>query len=183
MLFSKTKINKGFTLIELLVVISIIALLSSVIAVSVQDARNKGKVAKVKADFVQIRNAAELYKNDKGTYPANITDLVPQYLATATVNPFYVWSAAEQFMETCFIGTNGYKISTESENSSGCGFCGSSANLTEKETGKFFVYSTANLGSNNAKFFSKFIARLALSPPDTFNLFNGSGSYVYSCLE
>ncbi|MFA6297351.1 MAG: prepilin-type N-terminal cleavage/methylation domain-containing protein, partial [Candidatus Paceibacterota bacterium] len=69
--------KNGFTLIELLVVISIIALFSSVVLAAVKDARNKGNVAKVKADMIQIRNAAELYKNDKGSYPLYFSDLIP----------------------------------------------------------------------------------------------------------
>jgi prepilin-type N-terminal cleavage/methylation domain-containing protein len=40
-----TKQNKGFTLIELLVVISIVGLLSSIVLASLNDARNKARVA------------------------------------------------------------------------------------------------------------------------------------------
>jgi len=61
--------KSGFTLIELLVVISIIALLSSVIFASLNNARIKARDAQRMSDMSQIRNALELYKNDYGLYP------------------------------------------------------------------------------------------------------------------
>ncbi len=53
--------NRGFTLIELLVVIAIIGILSSIVLVSVDSARNKGANAAVYATFHQIANQAALY--------------------------------------------------------------------------------------------------------------------------
>ena len=49
----------GFTLIELLVVIAIIGILSSVVLVSLNSARQKGKDARVISDVQQIRTALE----------------------------------------------------------------------------------------------------------------------------
>jgi len=83
--------NKGFTLIELLVVISIISVLSTVVTASLQDARKKGNAAKALEDMNQIRNAAEMYRNDTGIDPwfdATNPALVPKYLPKAPVPPY-----------------------------------------------------------------------------------------------
>lgn len=65
--------NKGFTLIELLVVISIISLLSSVVLVSIQDAREKAIQTKFDQEFLGLRTAIELARADnRGEYPSYI---------------------------------------------------------------------------------------------------------------
>jgi len=58
---------KGFTLIELLVVIAIIGILSSIVLVSVNSARNKAKDAAVKSNLANLRVAAELFYDDTAT--------------------------------------------------------------------------------------------------------------------
>lgn len=61
--------KKGFTLIELLVVVSIIGLLVSVIMVSVNSARKKGRDAQRRSDVHQLVIALELYYDTYGVYP------------------------------------------------------------------------------------------------------------------
>lgn len=61
--------KKGFTLIELLVVISIVSLLSSIILVSIQDARAKGRDAAKIRSMLETRTALQMYFADKGYYP------------------------------------------------------------------------------------------------------------------
>ena len=119
--------REGFTLIELLVVISIISLLSTVILASLNDARTKSKVSKVKADMIQIRNAAELYKTDTGIYPATTTDMIPKYLATQPVSPFG--------------GNYGVMIENPPQINPPFIFCGTTANYNvELERNRLFVY-------------------------------------------
>jgi len=66
---------KAFTLIELLVVITVIGVLTGLLTVNLQDARERGRDAQRKANLKQIQNALELYKNDQDpqTYPDTAT--------------------------------------------------------------------------------------------------------------
>lgn len=66
------KKNKGFTLIELLVTMTIVAVLAALALVSLQGSRKGARDAKRKADLEEIRAALEMYRADRGDYPAAI---------------------------------------------------------------------------------------------------------------
>ncbi len=66
------KYQKGFTLIELLVVIAIIGILSSVVLASLNNARNKGSDANIKANLANSRAQAELYYDSSGNTYAGV---------------------------------------------------------------------------------------------------------------
>jgi len=68
------KYNKGFTLIELLVVIAIIGILAGLIIVSLGDATNQAKEAKIKSALDQLRPVAQLYYNKYGNYTSLAAD-------------------------------------------------------------------------------------------------------------
>lgn len=59
------KRSKGFTMIELMVVIAIIGILAAIILVSLSNARNAGKNAKIKSDIQQLRAIAITYQDIK----------------------------------------------------------------------------------------------------------------------
>lgn len=70
-MIKKIENTRGFTLIELLVVISIIGLLASIIFVSLDSARGKGKEAARKATLRQLQSAVELYFSNNASYPSS----------------------------------------------------------------------------------------------------------------
>jgi len=98
------KLSRGFTLIELIVVIAIIALLASIILVSLSNAQVKGRDSKRASDLAQTVRALELYRSNYDTYPDHggtqyggctssncltvLTDeLVPTYLSYIPLDP------------------------------------------------------------------------------------------------
>ena len=80
------KSSRGFTLIELLVVIAIIGILSSVVLVSLNSARNKGADAKIQTQLSQARAAAEIYYSGTGgnTYGSAQTTCAGMFADTAS---------------------------------------------------------------------------------------------------
>ncbi len=64
---------RAFTLMELLVVMSIIALLSTVVYASVTSARQKALVTKAGLTQKEMTKAAELYFDDMGFYPPDVS--------------------------------------------------------------------------------------------------------------
>ncbi|MCK5060012.1 MAG: type II secretion system protein [Candidatus Pacebacteria bacterium] len=101
----KKKHNLGFTLIELLVVISVISLLSSIVLVSLNNARIKARDVLRISDLKQLNLALTLYYDDNGEWPCLglsgndtfIDDqthclasaLVPNYISIIPTDPLY----------------------------------------------------------------------------------------------
>jgi prepilin-type N-terminal cleavage/methylation domain-containing protein len=87
--------KKGFTLIELLVVISIIALLSTLAVVSLNNARAKGRDAKRVSDIKQVQTALELRYADTTTYPTSVAGVDLGSAAAAKCLDTDGWSEAD----------------------------------------------------------------------------------------
>jgi prepilin-type N-terminal cleavage/methylation domain-containing protein len=92
---------KGFTLIELMVAVSIIVILSSVIAISATTSNQQGRDAKRQSDLRSLQAAVELYKQRNGRYPAGC---VP---ASAAANG---WSGQQGTDYACAGGSNEYIV-------------------------------------------------------------------------
>lgn len=107
--------KRGFTLIELLVVIAIIAILASIITVSLQTARAKGRDSKRIADIRTIQLALEEYYNDHGAYPITTASLAPTYLPNVPCDPNSNSSCSIPYKYTA------YNLTATSGGSSNCG--------------------------------------------------------------
>jgi general secretion pathway protein G len=90
--------KKGFTLIEILVAATIISVLSVVGVASYTSINKRSRDAKRKSDLEQVRSALEMYRVDKGSYPAGSTtgfrlltdldsSLVPDYMPSIPPDP------------------------------------------------------------------------------------------------
>jgi len=102
--FAKRKNNSGFTLIELLITIAVISIIAAVMVTNLGGQQKKARDAKRKADLNDIRNALQMYYNDKGQYPPStipgggyyanstdpqpwISDLVSSYIKELPTDP------------------------------------------------------------------------------------------------
>lgn len=71
---NRKSLQKGFTLIELLVVVAIIGILSSIVLVSLNSARQRGRDASAKGSMSSMRAQAEIYFDRIGSYTDLDTD-------------------------------------------------------------------------------------------------------------
>jgi prepilin-type N-terminal cleavage/methylation domain-containing protein len=71
--FKRSKSIIAFTIIELLVVIAIIGLLASILLISLNGAREKARRVTAFANIKQMQKALEMYFNDNGFYPPDIS--------------------------------------------------------------------------------------------------------------
>lgn len=140
--------QKGFTLIELLVVISIIGILSGLIAIGMSGATTAAQDSKKKATVDSIKKSLVIDKVDTGTYPieagctigidcANLDPVLLQYLP-ADLGATYTYESDGTGCTVSTILSNGHVYqydcltSTYSSNMPVNGACGSSngANLS-----------------------------------------------------
>jgi general secretion pathway protein G len=61
--------QRGFTLLEIMVVVAIIAIMSTVVVVSLVGNVDKAAVARAKSDIQSLTSALQLYKLDNFAYP------------------------------------------------------------------------------------------------------------------
>lgn len=83
MLNSLNHLRRGFTLVELLIVIIIIAVLAAVAIPKFANSSTRSKEAALRAELRLLRNAVELFKNDTGCYPAQLSHLTVEAGSTS----------------------------------------------------------------------------------------------------
>jgi type II secretion system protein G len=92
--------EEGFTLIELLIVIVILAILAAIVVFAVGTTTTNAKVAACNSDAKSVETAAEAYKAQNGSYPANMA-------ALSTVGPNGPWLRQPP---SATVAANGYTI-------------------------------------------------------------------------
>jgi len=66
-----SNVKKGFTLVEVIVVIAIIGILASFLVGAFTGIKRTTRDAQRKTDLRSIQSALEIYRSDKGNYPAS----------------------------------------------------------------------------------------------------------------
>ncbi|MFA5934329.1 MAG: prepilin-type N-terminal cleavage/methylation domain-containing protein [Candidatus Paceibacterota bacterium] len=92
---NRNKFLKGFTLIEILVVVSIIGFLTTIVIVSLNNAKEKAKETAGIQQLAQVKNAINMFYSDNGYYPGGtindlevaLSDESKVYIPEITPNP------------------------------------------------------------------------------------------------
>ena len=79
-MFKTKKSQSGFTLIEVVAAAALLGLLVTMAMPALSGANARVKNAKLKADLATADQAIALYLVDKGSVPASLSDLYPDYL-------------------------------------------------------------------------------------------------------
>ena len=79
--------QKGFSLIELIVVVTIIGILASIALINVRTAQRKAREAALRDNLFQMRKAIDNFYADKQRYPADLNELVPNYIRKIPPDP------------------------------------------------------------------------------------------------
>jgi len=83
---SRTK-NCGFTLVELLVVVIIIAIIAAIAIAKFTNASLRGKESALRGELKTLRNGIQMFYNDAGGYPVNLSDLTGSSAPVNCYNP------------------------------------------------------------------------------------------------
>lgn len=107
----KKRSQGGFTLIEVLIVVAIIAIMVLIALWAWQSQLAKGKDARRKADLNRLEKVFEDYYNDNNCYPNDLSDLVPDHLNEALIDP-----GTAQAYEVSNDGCHTYRIYVNLDN-------------------------------------------------------------------
>lgn len=71
----KAHLQRGFTLVELLIVVIILAILAAIVIPQFGAATNDAKLSALDSSLANLRSAIDLYYQQHGEYPGNVTSV------------------------------------------------------------------------------------------------------------
>lgn len=92
-------LQRGFTLIELIVVVTIVGILASLALVNVRTAQRKAREAALRDNLFNMRKAIDNFYADKQRYPADLNELVPNYIRRIPKDPITMQEDWETVMD------------------------------------------------------------------------------------
>lgn len=72
--------KSAFTLIEILIVVVLLGILAAVVIPNFTDSADETKQKAELTDLHTLRSQIQLYRAREGSYPAALTDMVPDYV-------------------------------------------------------------------------------------------------------
>lgn len=94
--------RRGFTLIEMMIVVLVIAILALIVGLAVRNAGDRAKHSRYVADTAAITNAAVMYRNDMGNFPADVEAVIAADASTTdNYNGPYLSRATEPKCPWC----------------------------------------------------------------------------------
>ena len=91
--------QRGFSLIELIVVVTIVGILASIALVNVRTAQRKAREAALRDNLFNMRKAIDNFYADKQRYPADLNELVPNYIRRIPKDPITMEEDWETVMD------------------------------------------------------------------------------------
>jgi len=95
----RSPLQRGFSLIELIVVVTIVGILASIALVNVRTAQRKAREAALRDNLFNMRKAIDNFYADKQRYPADLNELVPNYIRRIPKDPITMQDDWETVMD------------------------------------------------------------------------------------
>lgn len=95
----RSRLQRGFSLIELIVVVTIVGILASIALVNVRTAQRKAREAALRDNLFNMRKAIDNFYADKQRYPADLNELVPNYIRRIPKDPITMQEDWETVMD------------------------------------------------------------------------------------